>query len=67
MFDSKDLEPGYYWVRFCADSVDWEPAHWDGGYWYVCGMEERWGDVTEVGERLTHGVRARKAARRRAR
>ena len=51
---SLNLEKGWYWVRFCADSIDWEPAHWDGRSWRVCGMENLWNDVAEVGERLTH-------------
>ena len=54
MYDSKNLEPGWYWVRF---TWGWEPAKWDGNDWYRAGYIRWWNaEVQEVGERLIHAV-----------
>jgi hypothetical protein len=40
---------GLYWVRFYPDDVDWQPALFEAGQWFLIGVPEPLPHVKEVG------------------
>lgn len=40
-------ERGYYWVR--DESGEWEPYYWDGAWWYMHVVCERFSELDMIG------------------
>ena len=47
----KTRKKGYYWVKI---DYNWEPAEWNGVYWYRCGNEQEYldHDFQAIDERI---------------